>query len=439
MHSRQSSLASTTAATRVVPMHNTSLMTPEFLASSQLKDFIASAGTPKDYYDNHYFIRPLNLPKEAAQDAILAELCEEYLPVCAGARRQHGAIEAVKDHLIWVLLNLAYCSLTRQHLVVPMTTNGYSNNQYLKRFSYRAMKTVLDGLEATGVITKRKGAKYDEEPMATRFFPSGELQWKLIHIALLAQESFEPPYVEISKPLEDWQGIISKSEQAELVTINEFLGGHAWACKGPVRLKYKGDIFHSGRLYTRFQNLPSRKIAIRLNTLIDGEPICEVDYSANHVRLALAVMSGEDAGDDPYSEIADACDVERREVKDFFTRAIGADDKGKAFHATYGAIMNKAKIERIEKTFMQRFPKIPLYVGFGTNLQSMEGAIMKAIMLRGVKDCIVTLPIHDAIAVQARHQDWAKEVMIEAWLRHARKAGCMAYPRVKASMALVKK
>lgn len=93
--------------------------------------------------------------------------------------------------------------------------------------------------------------------------------------------------------------------------------------------------------------------------------------------------------------------------------------------------MTKAKIEIIERAFLQRFPAIPLYEGLGTNLQSIEGAIMKEIMLRGVKDQIVALPIHDAVAVQAKHRAWAESVMTEIWLWHAGKPGCFAYPRVK--------
>ena len=39
-------------------------------------------------------------------------------------------------------------------------------------------------------------------------------------------------------------------------------------------------------------------------------------------------------------------------------------------------------------------------------------------MLEGIKNDIVCLPVHDAIAVQQKHQDWAKEVMLETWQEH---------------------
>ena len=37
---------------------------------------------------------------------------------------------------------------------------------------------------------------------------------------------------------------------------------------------------------------------------------------------------------------------------------------------------------------------------------------------QGVAQGIVCLPMHDAIAVQRQHAEWAKEVMLETWSRH---------------------
>ena len=57
---------------------------------------------------------------------------------------------------------------------------------------------------------------------------------------------------------------------------------------------------------------------LRINTLIDGEPIGEVDFSANHLRLNLAFNGGVDAGDDPYATIGEEAGVESRQlVKSF--------------------------------------------------------------------------------------------------------------------------
>jgi hypothetical protein len=66
-------------------------------------------------------------------------------------------------------------------------------------------------------------------------------------------------------------------------------------------------------LYTPFQNLPDRLARVRINTLIDGEPIAEIDFNANHLRLQLAVLHKQDAGDTPYEDIGSASGINDRE------------------------------------------------------------------------------------------------------------------------------
>ncbi len=44
--------------------------------------------------------------------------------------------------------------------------------------------------------------------------------------------------------------------------------------------------------------------------------------------------------------------------------------------------------------------------------------MLKDIMLEGIKEDIVCLPVHDAVAVQQQHKNWAKEVMLETWQEH---------------------
>jgi hypothetical protein len=63
----------------------------------------------------------------------------------------------------------------------------------------------------------------------------------------------------------------------------------------------------------------------------------------------------------------------------------------------------------------------------------MEGGIDNIITPHGLveflsdgsnnKEDIVCLPVHDAIAVQQGHEDWAKEVMLETWQEHAKDVG----------------
>ena len=80
--------------------------------------------------------------------------------------------------------------------------------------------------------------------------------------------------------------------------------------------------------------------------------------------------------------------------------------------------MNTKVFEAFEAAALERFPKVSLFTGWTHQAQNLEGQILKDVMLTGVKENIVTLPVHDAVAVQRRHAKWAEEAMKEAWQFH---------------------
>ena len=47
--------------------------------------------------------------------------------------------------------------------------------------------------------------------------------------------------------------------------------------------------------------------------------------------------------------------------------------------------------------------------------QNLEGAILRKVMLEGIEQGIVSLPVHDAIAVKQVDAEWAKEAMSRVW------------------------
>lgn len=108
--------------------------------------------------------------------------------------------------------------------------------------------------------------------------------------------------------------------------VNNFLKDVTYALKSPIRLIYLRDFLHGGRLYTPIQNLPMRKARVRINTLINGEPVVEIDFSASFARIAAALKSKE-LPEDPYTEVAKIANVTRGQVKFLFTRAIGSNSK----------------------------------------------------------------------------------------------------------------
>ena len=171
-----------------------------------------------------------------------------------------------------------------------------------------------------------------------------------------------------------------------------------------------------GRLYTPYQALPDRTCRVRINTLIDDESICEVDFNANHLRLNLAVLHKQDAGDTPYEDIGELSKVnDRTRVKQFITVAMGASDESKAFKALNRDGFNAELFEQIKQGTLKRYPKLKLFDGWGLSAQNLGGAILRKVMLEGIEQGIVSLPVNDAITVKQSYAEWSKGVMACVW------------------------
>jgi hypothetical protein len=155
---------------------------------------------------------------------------------------------------------------------------------------------------------------------------------------------------------------------------------------------------------------------VRINTLIDDQPICEVDFNANHLRLNLAVLHSQDAGETPYEDIGELCKLDdRNRIKKFITVSMGASDESEAFNALKIDGFNAELFEQIKQGTLKRYPKINLFEGWGMSAQNLEGAILRKVMLEGIEQGIVSLPVHDAIAVKQCDAEWAKEAMERVW------------------------
>ena len=44
--------------------------------------------------------------------------------------------------------------------------------------------------------------------------------------------------------------------------------------------------------------------------------------------------------------------------------------------------------------------------------------MLPEVVLKGVEEDIVVLPVHDAVAVQQKHESWALDAMAAAWDEH---------------------
>jgi hypothetical protein len=390
----------------------------------RLAQLISNAGLPSDdgEVEDYHFLAPLHLRPSSRAYAAFNQLVDSfYRDTVAG--RVDEAAQNLRRHWEYMVLNLARVCFMRRWLVVSLTKNAYANDFWLRRYnlSYSSVKLITDYLRQQGLLVHLEGKKYTKQSLRTRLFPTPEFQKQLIGFFLEAEQPIEPPYVTINDPAEGWMETLARLPEDHpdlqgMTTINEFLKDHTWACKGPVRLAYKHDAFHAGRLITDFQNLPDKKIRLRINTQIDGQGIAEVDFSANHLRLNLAVYAKEDAGDTPYEDIAElAGGVSRELVKQFITVAMGASSKNKGFSSFDRKVFDQSLLQSLMDATIKRFPKVILFEGFGTKAQALEGQILKQVMLEGVRAGKVVLPVHDASAVVRPDADWAEEAMLQAW------------------------
>ncbi len=392
-----------------------------------LKQQLLSLGTPADDYQHHIFLSPLQLHKQSKRQAKLSLLIDRYVQETKG-QRDPKQLEMHRYHWQWVLLGLSRSLLTNSWLLLSLDRNAYSSDIWLQRYDikYSSIKSIINYLEAQGLVKVLNGKKHRGQPSGTRLFPSETLSSQVWEYVLDQEQPIEGPYLTINENDDSWEETMfrvkadhSHPDMDDMIAINEFLKPHRWACKAPIRLVYKNTPFQGGRLITPFQRLPNRRARIRINTQIDGQPVCEVDFNANHLRLNLAFNAKEYAGETPYEDICVEAGVASRDmIKKFITVAMGASDEksGKSRLRLDG--MDSQIIENIHAGALKRFPKLQLFNGWGIFAQNFEGQILKDVMLEGIKEGVVCLPLRDAVAIQQQHQDWAKDVMLETWQEH---------------------
>ena len=416
------------------PLYSSVLQTSNNL-TKKLDSYITAKGLPEDDYNHHRFMTPLMLADNPQAKATLYNIVDDLL--CLFKEPTQSKYRETQRQMIeFVLLNLAQSSLTDRWTLVVKNKAQYSNDHRLLDFSYGSLMGVIETLIAEKLINYRKGGKFTKGSMCSRIYPMKLLEMQLYPLALMTQQAIKPPFITINEPEAGWQTVLSNlsgthPDRLKMETINEFLKSHTWACKGPIRLIYKHSIFSGGRIYTPFQNQPVKAVPLRINTLIDGEPIAEVDFNASHLRMGLALFGGEDAGDDPYRKIADYAQTTRDKVKGYITISLSSSSAKSAHNALKNNGYGGPEIEALENATRRCYPSLRLYDGLGIHLQSLEGQILMHVMYQGVLEGKVVLPIHDAVAVKAQHAEWAAQRMEAAWVQVCCKKGDAARPRLK--------
>jgi len=342
-----------------------------------------------------------------------------------------------------IVCNLVASVFERRALSISGANKSYNKGTHLNRLflTYESVNTVIKALSPK-YISKLRGSK--NKKRVNNYRPTPLLETKLIPLIYeISEEYSEDTQLVIFKPPLGEEEINNREEHtmwrsSELIKIDEThpdnvnlrrinnaLKDVSYALKSPIKRIYSyNDPMKGGRLYVRLQSLLDRRARIRINTLFNGEPIVEVDLSANHPRM-LAALDGYELPEDFYGEIAEESKTKRDQVKFLFMKAIGAKDRSISLLLKEdekdwlkSAFMMTQKDRRdIEKVISNKYPKLNswLYKGRGINLQSLEGDILMKTMLSLLDQNILSLPVFDAVYVQEKYAKEAKVAIENAW------------------------
>jgi len=387
---------------------------------SELTRMVNDQATPNvNKRDNQRLAERLTI-KDSAFDDLVEHYASQTMPGNSGYQDDNIS------HWRIILLNLCRSTALRRWCGISGDTNSHKPgglNHYIGLTNARRTKDILKILEHSGLVTKVKGKKYQNQPQMNLYWPSIELRRDLMPFSLFAESPWvsDVQLIRINEPDDTFKDFLFREpnqDYIDICAINEFIKPQQWACKAPTTWPFKYTPFQSGRLITPFQNLQSREYKIRINTLINGRPIAEVDFNANHLRMFLAFNKTDVIGElDAYEPIVYESGVSRDKVKAFIN--IGLNNE--SFEATRDVVARSkpytshAESKQISDAFKKLYPKLNLHRSFALMAMQLEGLILRDVLLRGARAGILALPIHDAVAVEFNHQDWAKDAMEDAW------------------------
>ena len=318
------------------------------------------------------------------------------------------------------MTNLILSAFIFEHLAITtrVTKGTYLHSIGLTRRGIEAVTKLL--IEEQLCLETRGGFQHKSNPTksrATQYFPSPRLIQ--IGVAFLYDQigDFDSynPYEYLSN--NHWDANENKNI-AILKTYNEFMREHSWACKAPTVRKLGVEPFTSGRVYTDYQNIVNRRVKLRGSTLLDGMPLVECDFKANHPTM-LSYLAGHELKGDFYHSISTVANVDRSMVKEVVTKTIGANRKLTAQNIAKNS-RTKLTPEIVTATLNAIETAHPWFKQFmfknqGVYPQWLEGEIAMKMFEFGVAKGIPMINVHDAYAVNKSNQVATEEAMYKYW------------------------
>lgn len=346
-----------------------------------------------------------------------------------------------------IMCNMVSCVFDRSCLSLSGSEKDYNKGTYYNKLflTWAAVDRVTKALIKHGYIKKNQGSKSSKK--VNNYYPTRKLELLALPLLYSVQEEYTSKTELIIMSKKDKKAdraappsradidtmrrssieleTTYSTDLEALTRINLALKDCTYALKSPVKRIYSEEHpMKGGRLYTRLQGLPDRRARIRINTLFNGEPVAEVDLSANHPRMLMALAKKELSATF-YYDVANATKTTREQVKFLLVKAIGAKDrrislKPKGDEKEWTSdhfVLTHTQRKLLERHLAEHYPDISnwLYKDMGVHLQAFEGDILLKAMLTLLDQGIPSLPVHDAIYVQQSHSKVAKAALEEAW------------------------
>ena len=272
----------------------------------------------------------------------------------------------------------------------------------------RRIKDITEALIQVGYATLGRGGYRHHgnagKSKSTQYYPTEKL------LRLGAEMLYETAGDFDNYEPYEWEGEecwdVNEGKNSEIIrNYNEFMRNHSWAQKAPTVRKLLSEPYTGGRVYTPYQNIVNRRVQIRSKTLLDGQPLVECDFSANHPYM-LARLTGNAFEMDFYSVIAEGSNCDRAAVKAVITAAIGCPSPNKVHEMRYKLMtrgVNGEAVDNILSTATDTYPWLREHNIFlsnkGVYMQWLEGEIAMKMFQAAVRDGIPMVNIHDAYAV----------------------------------------
>ena len=185
------------------------------------------------------------------------------------------------------------------------------------------------------------------------------------------------------------------------------------------RIFSRGSMSLGGRFYDGWwQQLPS---VFRPHIAINGKPTVEIDYSAMAIRVLYAKKGAAYPSDqDPYDlglpQWQGPQDLRRREIKTFVNALLNDEKKTYRLSTEAGNILGLNHDQLLE-AFSSKHPLLADLIGTKAGLEAMyiDSQIAEIVMLEGVKQGILILPIHDSFIIRAKYEQGLKRLMQAAF------------------------